>query len=113
MVRYLSEQSTWERRKSLVYLAAAVAVSMALVLAFADDSDYRAMLAARTQKLSDDLKFDSGINIISVLLCFSKDLTNLNFGIAARDLFGENPRDWNRAESFEVPDDADTGIATR
>jgi hypothetical protein len=33
--------------------------------------------------------------------------------ISARDLFGEQPRDWNREESFEVPDDADYGLATR
>lgn len=49
-----------DRKKQLAYLAAAIAVSMALVLAFADDSDYRALLAARAQKLSDDLKFDAG-----------------------------------------------------
>ncbi len=49
-----------DRRKRLGYLAAAIAVSVALVLAFADDSDYRAYLAARSQKLSDDLKFDAG-----------------------------------------------------
>jgi membrane-anchored protein YejM (alkaline phosphatase superfamily) len=51
-------------RKPLAYLAAAIAVSMALVYAFADDSDYRALMAARSQKLSDDIKFDPGLTSI-------------------------------------------------
>ena len=49
-----------DRRKQLVYLAAGLAACIVLVLAFADDSDYRALLAARAQKLSDDVKFDPG-----------------------------------------------------
>jgi hypothetical protein len=49
-----------DRRKQLVYLAAGLAACIVLVLAFADDSDYQALLAARAQKLSDDVKFDPG-----------------------------------------------------
>ena len=55
-----------DRRKQLVYLAAGLAACIVLVLAFADDSDYQALLAARAQKLSDDVKFDPGQNPITI-----------------------------------------------